>query len=87
MLVHNLFDNLTHLLPPAGISTVLCDNQDKAEALLQISEKGQVSVLKTVIVMDPFSSEWVERGSKCGVDVVSMQDVEVFDSEPRRPPQ
>lgn len=67
---------LVFIINQAGISTVLCDNQTKAEALLQISENGQASVLKTVIVMDSFSSEWVERGSKCGVDVVSMQDVE-----------
>lgn len=64
---------------PAGISTVLCDNQNKVETLLQICEKGQASVLKTIIVMDSFGSEWVERGSKCGVDVASMQDVEVSD--------
>ncbi|CAG06540.1 unnamed protein product, partial [Tetraodon nigroviridis] len=67
---------LVFIINQAGISTVLCDNQKKAEALLQISEKGQASVLKTVVVMDPFSSECVERGSKCGVDVVSMQDLE-----------
>lgn len=64
---------------PAGISTVLCDNRKKAETLLQICEKGQTSVLKTIIVMDSFGSEWVEMGSKCGVEVVSMQDVEVSD--------
>lgn len=64
---------------PAGISTVLCDNQNKAETLLQICEKGQTSILKTVIVMDSFGAECVERGSKSGVDVVSMQDVEVLD--------
>lgn len=69
----------SRLLAPAGISTVVCDNQNKAETLLQISEKGQASVLKTLIIMDSFSSGWAERGSKCGVDVVSMQDVEVFD--------
>lgn len=69
----------SRLLAAAGISTVLCDNQSKAEALLQISEKGQAPVLKTVIVMDSFSPKWAERGSKCSVDVVSMQDVEVFD--------
>lgn len=80
MATHGLKCLLTsRLLVPAGISTVLCDNQSKAEALLQISEKGQASILKTVVVMDSFSSECVERGSKCGVDVVSMQDVEVFD--------
>uniref|UniRef100_A0A3B5K7M3 Long-chain-fatty-acid--CoA ligase n=1 Tax=Takifugu rubripes TaxID=31033 RepID=A0A3B5K7M3_TAKRU len=67
---------LVFIINQAGISTVLCDNQNKAETLLQICEKGQTSVLKTVIVMDSFGAEWVERGSKCGVDVVSMQDVE-----------
>lgn len=71
---------ISRSLAPAGISTVLCDNQNKAETLLQICEKGQTSVLKTVIVMDSLGSELVERGSKCGVDVVSMQDVEVLDN-------
>lgn len=70
---------ISRLPAPAGISTVLCDSQSKAETLLQICENGQTSVLKTVIVMDSFGAEWVERGSKCGVDVVSMQDVEVLD--------
>lgn len=69
----------SRLLAPVGISIVLCDDQKKADALLQISEKGQTSVLKTLVVMDSFSSECVERGSKCGVDIVSMQDLEVFD--------
>lgn len=56
---------------------MLCDNQNKAETLLQICEKGQTSVLKTIVIMDAFSSELAERGAKCGVDIVSMQDVEV----------
>lgn len=59
---------------------MLCDNQKKAEVLLQNREQGQTTVLKTIVVMDAFSSELVERGAKCGVDVVSLEDVEVMDA-------
>lgn len=57
---------------------MLCDNQNKAQALLKSQEDGLIPVLKTIIIMDSFDSELVERGTKCGVDVVSLQDVEVF---------
>lgn len=57
---------------------MLCDNQSKVETLLQNCEKGQTPVLKTIVVMDPFNSELVERGKKCGVDIASLQDVEVM---------
>ncbi len=60
---------------------MLCDNQNKAEALLQTREKGQTPPLKTIIIMDPFNSELAERGTKCGVDIISMQDVEVLLAE------
>ncbi|XP_072229189.1 long-chain-fatty-acid--CoA ligase 5 isoform X2 [Leuresthes tenuis] len=67
---------LVFIIDRAEISTVLCDNQKKAETLLQNCEKGQTPVLKTIIVMDAFSPEMVERGAKCGVDILSMQDTE-----------
>uniref|UniRef100_A0A4W6CDC7 Long-chain-fatty-acid--CoA ligase n=1 Tax=Lates calcarifer TaxID=8187 RepID=A0A4W6CDC7_LATCA len=67
---------LVFIIDRAEISTVLCDNQKKAETLLQNREKGQSAALKTIIIMDPFNSELVERGTKCGVDIVSLQDVE-----------
>ncbi|KAL7372409.1 hypothetical protein ABVT39_015698 [Epinephelus coioides] len=69
---------LVFIIDRAEISTVLCDNQSKAETLLQTREKGQNPVLKTIVVMDSFNSELVERGTKCGVDIVSMQDVEAL---------
>uniref|UniRef100_A0A3Q3DZE2 Arachidonate--CoA ligase n=1 Tax=Labrus bergylta TaxID=56723 RepID=A0A3Q3DZE2_9LABR len=69
---------LVFIINQAEISTVLCDNQSKAETLLQARETEQTPVLKTVVIMDPFSSELAERGKKCGVDIVSMEDVEVF---------
>lgn len=57
---------------------MLCDNQNKADILLQNVEKGQTPVLQTIVIMDSFDSELVERGKKCGVDILSMHDVEVL---------
>lgn len=45
--------------------------------LLENREKSQSPVLKTIVIMDPFSSELMERGTKYGIDIVSMKDVEV----------
>ncbi|XP_017294320.1 long-chain-fatty-acid--CoA ligase 5 [Kryptolebias marmoratus] len=67
---------LVFIIDRAEISTVLCDNQKKAETLLENREKGHTAVLKAIVIMDAFSPELVERGTKCGVDVVSMEDVE-----------
>uniref|UniRef100_A0A3Q2CKM1 Long-chain-fatty-acid--CoA ligase n=1 Tax=Cyprinodon variegatus TaxID=28743 RepID=A0A3Q2CKM1_CYPVA len=67
---------LVFIINQAEISTVLCDNQKKAEALLLNHEKGQTSVLKMVVLMDSFSPELIERGKKCGVDIVSMEELE-----------
>ncbi|KAM8837260.1 long-chain-fatty-acid--CoA ligase 5 [Spinachia spinachia] len=71
-------DALVFIIDQAEISTVLCDNPSKVVTLLQTRETGQTPVLKTIVVMDPFDSELVERGTRCGVDVVSMQDVEAL---------
>ncbi|XP_054860761.1 long-chain-fatty-acid--CoA ligase 5 [Amphiprion ocellaris] len=83
MVVVPLYDTLgtealVFIIDQAEISTVICDNQKKAETLLQNREKGQTPVLKTVVVMDTFSSELVDRGTKCGIDVVSLQDMEAL---------
>lgn len=65
----------------AELSTVLCDNQKKAETLMQNREKGQTPVLKTIIIMDSFNSELVERGAKCGVNIASLEEMEVMHAE------
>ncbi|XP_014870225.1 long-chain-fatty-acid--CoA ligase 5-like [Poecilia latipinna] len=83
MVVVPLYDTLgpealVFIINQAGISMVLCDNQKKAEVLLLNHEKGQTPVLKTVALMDSFSPELIERGKKCGVDIVSMEDLEAL---------
>ncbi|MED6261427.1 Long-chain-fatty-acid--CoA ligase 5 [Ataeniobius toweri] len=69
---------LVFIINQAEISTVLCDDQKKAETLLLNHEKGQTSVLKTVVLMNSFPPELIERGKKCGLDIVLMEDMEVL---------
>ncbi|XP_056153734.1 long-chain-fatty-acid--CoA ligase 5 [Lampris incognitus] len=74
-------DALMFIIDQAEISTVLCDKQTRAEILLQNREKGQTPVLKTIVIMDSFDSELVKRGATCGVNILSMRDVEVLGKE------
>ncbi|XP_053269241.1 long-chain-fatty-acid--CoA ligase 5 [Pleuronectes platessa] len=81
MVVVPLYDTLgpealVFIIDRAEISTVICDNLSKVETLLQNREKGLSPVLKTIVVMDEFTSELVKRGTSCGVDIVSMKDLE-----------
>ncbi|MED6263910.1 Long-chain-fatty-acid--CoA ligase 5, partial [Characodon lateralis] len=69
---------LVFIINQAEISTVLCDDEKKAETLLLNHEKGQTSVLKTVVLMNSIPPELIERGKKCGLDIVSMEDMEVL---------
>lgn len=67
---------ITYIINKAEISLVFCDNTEKAKLLLGNVEKGDTPVLHTVVLMDAFDEDLVERGKKCGVDVVSLKDME-----------
>uniref|UniRef100_A0A674B700 Arachidonate--CoA ligase n=1 Tax=Salmo trutta TaxID=8032 RepID=A0A674B700_SALTR len=78
-----LYDTLGHealefIIKKADISTVLCDKQNKAETLLENCEKGEMPELKTIILMDAFDTKLTARGAKCGVDILSLKEVEVL---------
>uniref|UniRef100_A0AAR2LC02 Arachidonate--CoA ligase n=1 Tax=Pygocentrus nattereri TaxID=42514 RepID=A0AAR2LC02_PYGNA len=77
---------LVFIINRANISTVLCDKQIKAETLLTNCEKSLTPVLKTVIIMDPFDAALAERASKCGVEVLSLKDVEALGKDNLRKP-
>uniref|UniRef100_A0A674B673 Arachidonate--CoA ligase n=1 Tax=Salmo trutta TaxID=8032 RepID=A0A674B673_SALTR len=78
-----LYDTLGHealefIIKKADISTVLCDKQNKAETLLENCEKGEMPELKTIILMDAFDTKLTARGAKCGVDILSLKEVEKY---------
>ncbi|KAG8592111.1 hypothetical protein GDO81_000411 [Engystomops pustulosus] len=67
---------ITYIINKAEISLVFCDNTEKAKLLLGNVEKGDTPGLRTVVLMDPFEEDLVERGKKCGVEIISLRDLE-----------
>lgn len=56
---------------------MIVDKPQKAILLLEHVEKKETPGLKLIILMEPFEDALKERGQKCGVDVKSMQAIEV----------
>lgn len=65
------------MVPTADICTVIVDKPQKAILLLEHVERKETPGLKMIILMEPFEEALKERGQKCGVDIKSMQAVEV----------
>ncbi|RXM97514.1 Long-chain-fatty-acid--CoA ligase 5 [Acipenser ruthenus] len=91
MVVVPLYDTLgpealVFIINKADLSTVICDKPDRAHVLLNNCEKNLTPVLNTIILMDPFKTELKERGAKCGVEILSLQEAEVLGKEHWRKP-
>lgn len=56
---------------------VFVDKPDKANVLLEGVENKLTPGLKIIVVMDSYGSSLVERGKKCGVEIISMKAMEV----------
>ncbi|XP_066429561.1 long-chain-fatty-acid--CoA ligase 1 isoform X1 [Eleutherodactylus coqui] len=67
---------ITYIVNKAEISLVFCDNTEKAKLLLGNVEKGEIPGLHTIVLMDPFDEDLVERGKKCGIEIISLKDLE-----------
>uniref|UniRef100_A0A8B9J0R1 Arachidonate--CoA ligase n=1 Tax=Amazona collaria TaxID=241587 RepID=A0A8B9J0R1_9PSIT len=82
MVVVPLYDTLgpgaiRYIVNTADISTVICDKPEKARTLLDHVERRETPGLSSIILMDPFEKELMERGRCCGVRIQTMQEVEV----------
>ncbi|XP_048464802.1 long-chain-fatty-acid--CoA ligase 5 isoform X2 [Rhincodon typus] len=91
MAVVPLYDTLgreaiVYIINKAEISTVICDKPNKVHTLLENYEKNLTPILKTVILMDPFDDALKERGTKCGVAVLSLKEVEDLGRENLKKP-
>uniref|UniRef100_A0A8U7NNC2 Long-chain-fatty-acid--CoA ligase n=1 Tax=Corvus moneduloides TaxID=1196302 RepID=A0A8U7NNC2_CORMO len=81
MVVVPLYDTLgpgaiRYIVNTADISTVICDKPEKARILLDHVERRETPGLSSIILMDPFEKELMERGKRCGVHIQTMQEVE-----------
>uniref|UniRef100_A0A8C3BYT9 Long-chain-fatty-acid--CoA ligase n=1 Tax=Cairina moschata TaxID=8855 RepID=A0A8C3BYT9_CAIMO len=91
MVVVPLYDTLgteaiTYIVNKADLSLVFCDTPDKAKLLLTNVEKGETPILNTIIIMEPFGTDLVERGKKCGVEIFSMKEIEELGRAHRQKP-
>ncbi|XP_017690104.1 PREDICTED: long-chain-fatty-acid--CoA ligase 6 [Lepidothrix coronata] len=91
MVVVPLYDTLgpgaiRYIVNTADISTVICDKPEKARILLDHVERKETPGLSSIILMDPFEKELVERGRRCGVRIQTMQEVEDRGRESRHVP-
>ncbi|NWR63071.1 ACSL1 ligase, partial [Bucorvus abyssinicus] len=91
MVVVPLYDTLgteaiTYIVNKADLSLVFCDKPDKAKLLLTSVEKGEASVLNTIVIMEPFGMDLVERGKKYGVEIFSMREIEELGRAHRQKP-
>uniref|UniRef100_A0A8C5LP27 Arachidonate--CoA ligase n=1 Tax=Leptobrachium leishanense TaxID=445787 RepID=A0A8C5LP27_9ANUR len=68
---------ITYIINKADISLVFCDTPEKAKLLLTNVEKNETPVLKTIVLMEPFDEDLLERGKKSGVELVSLKEMEV----------
>jgi hypothetical protein len=67
----------------AELTVIFADKSEKARLLLEGVENKLTPGLKIIVVMDTYGSELVERGKKCGVEIISMRAIEV--SHPTQP--
>ncbi|TRZ23195.1 hypothetical protein HGM15179_003896 [Zosterops borbonicus] len=91
MVVVPLYDTLgaeaiTYIVNKADLSLVFCDKPDKAKLLLASVEKGETPILNSIVIMDSFGADLVERGKKCGVEVFSMKEIEELGRAHRQKP-
>ncbi|NXV87413.1 ACSL1 ligase, partial [Calonectris borealis] len=91
MVVVPLYDTLgteaiVYIVNKADLSLVFCDKPDKAKLLLTSVEKGETPILNTIVIMESFGMDLVERGKKCGVEVFSMREIEELGRAHRQKP-
>ncbi|NWS19449.1 ACSL1 ligase, partial [Pachyramphus minor] len=91
MVVVPLYDTLgaeaiAYIVNKADLSLVFCDKPDKAKLLLTSVEKGETPILNTIVIMESFGADLVERGKKCGVEIFSMREIEELGRAHRQKP-
>uniref|UniRef100_A0A667ZR71 Long-chain-fatty-acid--CoA ligase n=1 Tax=Myripristis murdjan TaxID=586833 RepID=A0A667ZR71_9TELE len=66
---------IDYIIDKASISTVICDVPDKVKLILDCVA-GRKHTMKMIIVMEAFESDLVTRGKECGIDILSLKEIE-----------
>nr|XP_045249051.1 long-chain-fatty-acid--CoA ligase 1 isoform X3 [Macaca fascicularis] len=92
MVIVPLYDTLgneavTYIVNKAELSLIFVDKPEKAKLLLEGVENKLTPSLKIIVLMDAYGSELVERGQKCGVEIISLKAMEDLGRANRRKPK
>lgn len=80
-------DAITHIVNKAELSVIFADKPEKAKMLLESVENKLTPGLKIIVLMDPYGSDLVERGKKCGVEIISLKALEDLGRMNRKKPK
>ncbi|XP_069349119.1 long-chain-fatty-acid--CoA ligase 1 isoform X3 [Eulemur rufifrons] len=78
---------ITYIVNKADLSLIFVDKPEKARLLLEGVENKLTPGLKIIVVMDTYGSDLVERGKKCGVEIISMKAMEDLGRANRQKPK
>ncbi|XP_006882297.1 PREDICTED: long-chain-fatty-acid--CoA ligase 1 isoform X1 [Elephantulus edwardii] len=92
MVVVPLYDTLgteaiTYIINKAELAVVFIDKVEKAKVLIDGVENKSIPSLKIVVLMDSYGSDLVERGKKCGVEIMSMKALQNLGRANKRKPK
>ncbi|XP_070109275.1 long-chain-fatty-acid--CoA ligase 1 isoform X2 [Equus przewalskii] len=92
LVVVPLYDTLgteaiTYIVNKAELSLVFVDKPDKANLLLEGVENKLTPGLKIIVLMDSFDVDLLERGKKCGVEILSFKAMEDLGRANRQKPK
>lgn len=65
-----------HIVTAASLSTIVCDVADKVNLVLECV-KDKEHTVKTIVLMEPPSIDLVNKGQQAGIQIVSLQEMEV----------
>ncbi|XP_029441498.1 long-chain-fatty-acid--CoA ligase 1 isoform X2 [Rhinatrema bivittatum] len=69
---------IVYVINKADLSVVFCDTVEKTDILLNSVENGEIKNLHTIIIIDPFQPDLVEKGKNCGVTIFSLKEIEAL---------
>lgn len=69
-------DAITYIVNKAELSVIFADKPEKAKLLLEGVENKLTPCLKIIVIMDSYDSDLVERGQKCGVEIIGLKALE-----------
>ncbi|KAL2098073.1 hypothetical protein ACEWY4_007280 [Coilia grayii] len=67
---------IDYIIEKASIGTIICDVANKAQLILDCVSSRKHTI-RTIALMEAFDSDLVARAQTCGIEIISLKDLEV----------